>query len=725
MKLKKSLLFASQLALGSFLFTHQTIQAQEEESTEPVVSLAAEDKTDATTSTENAAQPVEERDTVSENEGTFATKTDRAASEDSSEESKEEKEVRATYYDNPGSRVVYGAGQDRSPQKKGEAYTQLPKDVDYQGTLVDTHHTLDTLPWGVAGYKTIKGNLRDYARQAVRVSQEASTTRANWLKVTFEDGLTGWVDKVAIYKAEDFVSSPHSVNAKATLVRGSHTLDTRPYGTAGWRAIEGQVNERVGQKVQVKQTVKTTRASWAFVIFPDKTSGWIDIKALSPIEEERQTPAEYYTSSVKEESFVGKIAATKHTIDSLPWGIKGFKTLVNLRHHSEYLGSDVLVEKSVSTNRADWLYVNVVNKGISGWIDKKAIRITGEAFTSSPTSVDYYAKVTSSNHTLDSKPWGTAGFRTVRNRNQMATYLGKVAHVVQTVSTKRADWAFIKFSDGLNGWYDQAGLTQVEKPVTKPKPAMPKGEAYTSGVKSVNYQAIIHDANHTLDSQPWGTDGFETVLTRDELKAYKDSKVQVTKEVSTTRARWAYIQLNDGIAGWVDKAALNNGNLMNVPYISQLPQMPTGCEIVAATMMLQYAGVKITPSQLYNKMPHHPSDPNKGYVGNPYTQSGWTIFPPALTQTVRSLVGSAVDLTGCSYDRVIKQLNDFKPVVAWVVMHNIPNHAITLTGYKNNIIYYNDPITNQKNAQMTRNQFLRIWNATTYWKPRQRISLSY
>ena len=68
--------------------------------------------------------------------------------------------------------------------------------------------------------------------------------------------------------------------------------------------------------------------------------------------------------------------------------------------------------------------------------------------------------------------------------------------------------------------------------------------------------------------------------------------------------------------------------ILDVPAISQLPALPTGCEITAITMMLKFQGADVSKVQLAMEMPRHSSDPDIGYVGNPFTKRGWTIYPP-------------------------------------------------------------------------------------------------
>ncbi|MEH6906010.1 C39 family peptidase, partial [Neobacillus drentensis] len=153
-----------------------------------------------------------------------------------------------------------------------------------------------------------------------------------------------------------------------------------------------------------------------------------------------------------------------------------------------------------------------------------------------------------------------------------------------------------------------------------------------------------------------------------------------------------------------------SGIKLNVPLISQRPELPTGCEITAVTMMLQYKGVRVDKVTLANKMPKHSHNPNLGYVGNPYTKRGWTIYPSALMGLVKSYAGSAKNLTGTSNRNIEKQLVNNKSIVVWVSrMHGFSVHALVLTGFDQNYYYYNDCWTGEKNAKISKKEFNRLW----------------
>ncbi|EHN60105.1 hypothetical protein HMPREF0557_02704 [Listeria innocua ATCC 33091] len=150
---------------------------------------------------------------------------------------------------------------------------------------------------------------------------------------------------------------------------------------------------------------------------------------------------------------------------------------------------------------------------------------------------------------------------------------------------------------------------------------------------------------------------------------------------------------------------------MNVPLIVQRPQLPTGCEITNIAMMLRYAGKNVDKVKLAKEMKRHKSNPNYGFVGNPFSKSGWTIYPPALVNQVKKYTGTAKNMTGTNLAGIKNQLNKKRPVVAWVSnFHGFSVHAITITGYDKNNFYYNDSWSGQKNARISQSYFNTCWS---------------
>lgn len=184
-------------------------------------------------------------------------------------------------------------------------------------------------------------------------------------------------------------------------------------------------------------------------------------------------------------------------------------------------------------------------------------------------------------------------------------------------------------------------------------------------------------------------------------RQYARKMVHITREERLNDGLWLKFTYNHTQTGWIHRnGTVKSRRQLKVPLIAQRPQLPTGCEITATTMMLKYAGAKVTKMSLAKEMPKTKThNGNKGFVGSPYSKSGWWIYPPALLKLVRHHVGSAQDLTGASFKQLKAKIDQGHPVVVWVAgVDGFVNHAITLSGYSATRAYYNDPWTHKKTS---------------------------
>lgn len=181
---------------------------------------------------------------------------------------------------------------------------------------------------------------------------------------------------------------------------------------------------------------------------------------------------------------------------------------------------------------------------------------------------------------------------------------------------------------------------------------------------------------------------------------WANKEIHITREERTQDGLWLKFTYRGTTSGWIHEHGTNikNSRKLYAPLIGQRPELPTGCEITAVTMMLQYKGVHVTKTQLANAMPRS-SNPNKGFVGDPYKASGLYVYPKGLLKTVKKYGGSSKDLTGASFGTFKKYIKANKPVVVWLAnVDGFPNHAITLTGYSSTRAYYNDPWTKKRTS---------------------------
>lgn len=149
---------------------------------------------------------------------------------------------------------------------------------------------------------------------------------------------------------------------------------------------------------------------------------------------------------------------------------------------------------------------------------------------------------------------------------------------------------------------------------------------------------------------------------------------------------------------WINKkTGTVTGLRLEAKAIGQRP-LVTGCEITAATMMINYAGKKLTKYQAAAATPRS-LNPNLGFVGNPYSWAGTWIAPAGLGRLVSKYLGHYKNMSGSSLSTLKKQLWKHHPIVVWVSwVDHFPNHALLLTGYNGSKIYYNDPWTGKKTS---------------------------
>ena len=147
---------------------------------------------------------------------------------------------------------------------------------------------------------------------------------------------------------------------------------------------------------------------------------------------------------------------------------------------------------------------------------------------------------------------------------------------------------------------------------------------------------------------------------------------------------------------------------LSVPLIAQRPELPTGCEITAVTMLLQYTGARVDKVQLAKEMPYDATDCNKGFVGDPFMENGNSIYPPALINLISKYAGHATDLTGADLATLKTQIDQNRPVVVWVgEFDGFHTHALVLIGYEDDIVIVNDCWTNQA-EKLSNQQFAEI-----------------
>ena len=185
--------------------------------------------------------------------------------------------------------------------------------------------------------------------------------------------------------------------------------------------------------------------------------------------------------------------------------------------------------------------------------------------------------------------------------------------------------------------------------------------------------------------------------------------------------------------------------LIDAPTLWQMPELPRGCEVTSLAMLLQYKGISVDKLTLAKEVKKNPAeynlaggkiyfgDPNEGFVGNMYTYSepGLGVYHRPIAELAEKyLPGKIKDLTGADFLELKVHLSDSRPV--WVITNTeyekiddsffqtwyTPNgavsvttkeHSVLVTGYDQKYVYFNDPLTGEKNKKAPMQDFTEAW----------------
>ncbi|WP_374706863.1 C39 family peptidase [Bacillus sp. J14TS2] len=184
---------------------------------------------------------------------------------------------------------------------------------------------------------------------------------------------------------------------------------------------------------------------------------------------------------------------------------------------------------------------------------------------------------------------------------------------------------------------------------------------------------------------------------------------------------------------------------IDTPVVSQLPELPRGCEVTSLAMLLHSAGVQADKMELAAKVKKNPAkmetkngniyygDPENGFVGDMYTfeKPGLGVYHEPIMELAEAyLPGQIVNLTGQTFEELKIPLSAGRPV--WVIINTEyrkledsyfqtwhtesgkihitrKEHSVLITGYDQHFVYFNDPLTGKKNKKAAIKDFEQSW----------------
>lgn len=159
---------------------------------------------------------------------------------------------------------------------------------------------------------------------------------------------------------------------------------------------------------------------------------------------------------------------------------------------------------------------------------------------------------------------------------------------------------------------------------------------------------------------------------------------------------------------------------LELELIYQHPELPTGCESVALTMLLNYYGFELEKTTIASDYLIYADNFVEGFVGNPFSSNGAGIYSPGLTRTANKFLDAqdselnAKNVTDSTPEELYRYLAEGKPIVIWNTIYFLQNqptgqvvkwgekeyhwdrceHCMVLSGYdlEKNVVIVHDPI---------------------------------
>lgn len=172
----------------------------------------------------------------------------------------------------------------------------------------------------------------------------------------------------------------------------------------------------------------------------------------------------------------------------------------------------------------------------------------------------------------------------------------------------------------------------------------------------------------------------------------------------------------------------SNRVMLNVKNIQQKPELPTGCEITAAAIALNYYGIKVSKMELLKYVPisdlpknGHGDSPWIAFIGNPKLTSGLGCYVSVIKAAIIDYFEdkkindyTVKNLYKSDFLDLYEEIDNGNPVIVWatVNMQNItqtitwidnegfksgwisPEHCLVLIGYDKdkNTAIFSDPL---------------------------------
>ena len=172
--------------------------------------------------------------------------------------------------------------------------------------------------------------------------------------------------------------------------------------------------------------------------------------------------------------------------------------------------------------------------------------------------------------------------------------------------------------------------------------------------------------------------------------------------------------------------------LDNIISYNQFPEYPTGCESVAAYVLLKYYNVNVTIDEIINNLPkgakpynkkgiNYGANPEKEFVGNPKDKKSYGVYNVPIAETINNFKKGAIAENQVSTQKLKNIIKNGNPVIAWININGFGNsklkskfwydyktkekvlwisgeHAVVVYGFDEDNFYISDSNTGTKYA---------------------------
>lgn len=178
-------------------------------------------------------------------------------------------------------------------------------------------------------------------------------------------------------------------------------------------------------------------------------------------------------------------------------------------------------------------------------------------------------------------------------------------------------------------------------------------------------------------------------------------EVSVNKEIATSSVDLSQYQIDNRIIPFEsDFDTVPRSAYINVPFVDQNPELPTGCEITSLTEVLNYYGFNVDKEYMAkNYLPMSeiakPGCFIEYFLGSPWKSNGSGCFAPAVIKAANNFFRdnnanlSAYSMSYSSVERLFEQIAEGCPVIVWTCFdYDIEQITYTLITYDDGSSFY-------------------------------------